>query len=153
MAGRAIPGYIAGCGPRLRGGAPRPECRWSGPIRVDSPERWAWDSNTCSHNTVIVNARKQLNRDPAYLTMFTTTPTAQALEVSGEVAYRGIVCKYKRTLVWVDVDRKNSYLVDIFRAVGRAQHDYSLHGASADVTIAGVNLSRQSGGTLAGPDV
>lgn len=51
----------------------------------------------------------------------------QALEVGGEAAYRGIVSQYRRSLVWVDVDEQNSYLVDVFRVAGGAQHDYSVH--------------------------
>jgi hypothetical protein len=102
---------------------------------------------------VVVNARKQFNRKPGYLTLFAVTPTAQALEVGGEVAYRGTVSKYKRTLIWVDVDEANSCLVDIFRVAGGSQHDYSLHGPSAEVSVEGIALARQETGTLAGPDV
>ncbi len=116
-------------------------------------ERDGWDNNTCSHNTVVVDARKQVNREPGYLSLFTITPTAQALEVDGQVAYRGIVSKYNRTLIWVDVDEQNSYLVDVFRVVGGSQHDYSLHGTGSQVSVAGLELAAQEGGTLAGPEV
>lgn len=116
-------------------------------------ERDMWDNNTCSHATVVVNARKQLNREPGYLNMFAVTPSVKALEVGGEIAYPDIVSDYKRTLIWVDTDEANSYLVDVFRVSGGAQHDYSLHGASAEVSVEGKTLTRQEGGTLAAPDV
>lgn len=120
---------------------------------MSSPERFGWTNNTSSHNTVVVDARKQVNLEPANINMFTITPTAQALEVDGQVAYRGIVSKYNRTLIWVDVDDRNSYLVDIFRVAGGSQHDYSLHGAGNQVSVQGLELVAQKGGTLAGPEV
>ena len=120
---------------------------------MGSPERNAWVNNTASHNTVVVDARKQLNRVQGHLTLFAVTPGVQAIEVDGRIAYRGICSKYQRTLVWVDADERNSYLVDIFRVAGGSQHDYSLHGASAKVTVEGLKLVPQQGGTLAGPDV
>jgi len=120
---------------------------------MSSPERNGWTNNTSSHNTVVVDARKQVNLEPANINMFTVTPTAQALEVDGQVAYRGIVSKYNRTLIWVDVDDRNSYLVDVFRVAGGSQHDYSLHGTGNQVSVQGLELVAQEGGTLAGPEV
>jgi len=120
---------------------------------MSSPERHEWTANTASHNTVVVDARKQVNREPGHLNTLRVTPTVQAVEIDGNVAYRGIVSQYKRSLVFVDVDEKNSYLIDIFRVAGGSQHDYSLHGGSGNVTIEGIELDAQKGGTLAGPDV
>jgi len=120
---------------------------------ISAQERYEWTNNTSSHNTVVVDARKQPNLEPGHLKMFSITPFAQALEVDGAIAYRGLVTKYTRTLVWVDVDEKNSYLVDIFRVAGGSQHDYSLHGASNQVVLDGLKLVKQQGGTLAGPDI
>ena len=115
--------------------------------------REGWGNHTVSHNTVMVDAHKQLNREPGYLQMFAATPTVQALQVNGEAAYRGICTKFSRTLVYVDTDEKNSYLVDIFRVAGGSQHDYGIHGASHQVAIEGLDTVAQQGGCLAGPDI
>ena len=120
---------------------------------MDSWERYGWTSNTSAHNTVVVDARKQPNREPGHIRMFSVTPSAKALEVDGAVSYRNIVSKYRRTLVWVDVDKKNSYLVDIFRVAGASQYDYSLHGAGSKVAVKGLALEKQKAPTLAGPGV
>ena len=121
--------------------------------QMDNPERYGWTSNTSSHNTVVVDAQRQTTREPGHLNLFSVAPSAQALEVDGRISYRGIVSKYRRTLIYVDTDEANSYLVDVFRVEGGSQHDYSVHGASADVLVSGIKLSRQAGGTLAGPDI
>ena len=120
---------------------------------MSAPDRWRWTGNTAAHNTVVVDACKQENLEPGHLTMFAVTPTVKGVTVDGKIAYRGVVSKYNRTLVWVDIDGKNSYLVDVFRVAGGSQHDYSLHGAGREVTVTGVELARQERGTLAGPDV
>lgn len=120
---------------------------------MSSPERREWTANTAAHNTVVVDAQMQLNREPGHINMFAVAPSVQALEVDGKVAYRGMVSKYRRTLVWVDVDATNSYLVDVFRVAGGSQHDYSLHGGSGRASAHGLALTRQERGTLAGPDV
>ncbi len=131
-----------------------------GPVTPDlgypymgSPSDYAWTSSTPSHNTVMVDASKQYTKEPGYIRTFAVTPTVQLLETSGEAAYPGLVSKFDRALVWVDVDEKNSYLVDIFRVAGGSQHDYGLHGASAEAAVQGLSLIEQEGGTLAGPEV
>ncbi len=120
---------------------------------MGSIEQWGWTSHTSSHNTVVVDARRQLNREPGTISLFAVTPTVQAVEVDGQASYRGIVSKYNRTLVWVDVDEANSYLVDIFRVAGGSQHDYSFHASTNSVTVDSLSLATQDTGTLAGPDI
>ena len=131
-----------------------------GPVTPDlgypymgSPSAYAWTSSTPSHNTVMVDASKHYTKEPGYIKTFSVTPTAQLLEAGGEAAYPGLVSTFNRALIWVDVDQRNSYLVDVFRVAGGSQHDYGLHGTSAAVAVEGLSLSEQQGGTLAGPDV
>src|SRR5690606_29303967 len=60
---------------------------------------------------------------------------------------------YRRNLIMVDVDDKQSYVVDFFRVSGGKRHDYSLHGPPGMVSTLNGVWSDQQKGTFAGEDV
>ncbi len=119
----------------------------------DHPEREAWNKNTISHCTVVVDARMQTRSARGDLRLFAAAPGVQVAEASAETNYPGIVSMYRRTVGMVDVSEQNSYVVDLFRVAGGRQHDYSLHGPDGEFEPSGLALSEPSPGTLAGPDV
>jgi hypothetical protein len=53
----------------------------------------------------------------------------------------------------IKVDEANSYTVDFFRVKGGNDHTFSFHAAEGTVNTDGLNLTAQSTGTYAGPDV
>ncbi len=119
----------------------------------DHPEREAWNKNTISHCTVVVDARMQTLAAKGDLHLFAAAPGVRVAEASAETNYPGIVSTYRRTVGLVDVSERDSYVVDIFRVAGGKQHDYSLHGPYGDLEVSGISLSEPMSGTLAGPDV
>jgi hypothetical protein len=59
----------------------------------------------------------------------------------------------RRTLAMVDVAPDQFYCVDFYRHSGGEEHWWAFHAQEGDFTASGINLTRQEGGTLAGPDV
>lgn len=120
---------------------------------ADDPEPPGWSRNTICHNTVVVNARRQLTVRPGTARTFASLPGLQVVEVDAPEAYEGLTTLYRRTLVSVDTPA-GAYGVDIFRVRGGRQHDYSLHGPEGEFTTGGLSLTEpQIEGTLAGKDV
>jgi hypothetical protein len=119
----------------------------------DHPERDAWNKNTISHCTVVVDARMQTRAAKGDLHLFAAAPRVQVAEASAETNYPGITSMYRRTVGMVDVSEQDSYVVDLFRVAGGRQHDCSLHGPDGEFETSGIALSEPSPGTLAGPDV
>ncbi|MGI6544749.1 MAG: heparinase II/III domain-containing protein [Limnochordia bacterium] len=117
-------------------------------------KRWAYVSNTSSHNTVVVNAQRQTTRDTGKLELFNATPRVQYIDASGLNAYPDLVNEYRRSVVLIGVKENEAYAVDLFRVNGGTQHDYSLHGPDGTFTALGLELtSPQTMGTLAGDNV
>ena len=61
----------------------------------------------------------------------------------------------ERTIALVDLDDADSYAVDILRLRGGTEHYWSFHGPRSEgrPAIAGLELTHQDGGTLAGPEI
>ncbi len=59
----------------------------------------------------------------------------------------------RRMLALVDVSPEEFYCVDFYRISGGEEHWWSFHGQEGDVSTNGIKLSKQDGGTLAGPGV
>jgi|GEM_PF-510180 len=113
---------------------------------------FTWSNNTISHNTVVVDAKKQDNNLPGTVHEFATSPFARSIDASSP-AYSQIE-QYRRHLVQVDIDAERSYVVDVFRVKGGKQHDYSLHGPPGTVeNIEGTWGAPAAKGTLAGENV
>lgn len=115
------------------------------------PRRFGFFGHTVSHNTVMVDAKRQ-QPTRGRLEYFAPGEGIQAVSASAAGTYPGVVSRYRRTLVWIDVAPGQSYLVDVFQVAGGQQHDYLLHGTQADL-VTDLALSPPREGTLAGPDV
>jgi hypothetical protein len=113
---------------------------------------YTWSKNTIAHNTVVVDAKRQVENVHGELNLFADGPFARVLDVSGDGTYPQC-SKYRRAIVMVDVDPKQSYFVDFFTVAGGKQHDYSLHGPPGKFEMVGGEWSEPAKGTLAGEDV
>src|SRR6266542_3434751 len=59
----------------------------------------------------------------------------------------------RRLIALVDVGPHQFYAVDFYRIAGGTEHWWSFHAQEGDFATTGLSLTRQQGGTLAGPDV
>jgi hypothetical protein len=59
----------------------------------------------------------------------------------------------RRLLALVEVGPDQFYGVDFYRIAGGQEHWWAFHAQEGEFTTRGVSLTRQQGGTLAGPDV
>ena len=116
------------------------------------PKRGAWTSNTVSHNTLLVGDAPSGYSPGGRIGLFAVRLPLRVMQVSSKTAYEGMRA-YNRTVLHVDVSAQDSYVLDVFRARGGSNHRLSYHGPGATVTVAGLALTKQETGTLAGPDV
>lgn len=117
-----------------------------------TPGRFAWTSNTISHNTVCVNGLPQDGNDHGNVLRFHHGRDVQVFDVDASTSYLA-TNKYRRTLVMVEVG-SDAYLVDVFRVAGGESHVLSLHGAEGAFALNGAALSAVNAqGTLAGTTV
>ena len=112
----------------------------------------AWEKNTVSHVTVVVNERRQDTSDGGTLERFAATPHVQHIEVSSDRVYQDAEI-YRRGVTLLELAPDLHVLVDLFRVEGGWAHDYSFHGFDGTFSASGVDLKVQEGGTAAGPDV
>lgn len=113
-------------------------------------EVYTWSFNTISHNTVVVDAQRQVNNVQGVLHDFSSSPFARSMDASSATYPQ--TNAYRRHLMMVDVDSARSYIVDFFRVSGGRQHDYTLHGPPGTLSMEG-HWSEKQPGTLAGADV
>nr|WP_295930543.1 heparinase II/III family protein [uncultured Dyadobacter sp.] len=113
-------------------------------------EVYTWSFNTVSHNTVVVDAQRQVNNVQGVLHDFSSAPFAGTMDASSATYPQ--TSAYRRNLIMVDVDSTRSYVVDFFRVSGGRQHDYALHGPPGSVSAEG-EWSEKQPGTLAGAGV
>ncbi len=59
----------------------------------------------------------------------------------------------RRMLALVDVSPQEFYCVDFYRISGGDEHWWAFHCQEGDFSTGGIELAKQEGGTLAGPDV
>jgi hypothetical protein len=116
------------------------------------PKRAGWTKNTLSHNTVMVGARHQEATWTGRCAMFATSEGLGVVEVSSPDVYPE-TRDYRRTLAVVDLDDRESYVLDIFRVEGGSDHLMSFHAAEGEVETGGLDLVEQKKGTYAGPDI
>jgi hypothetical protein len=116
------------------------------------PGIYTWSKNTISHNTVVVDAKRQVENVHGTLELFADGPFARVMDVSGDGTYPQC-SKYRRAVIMVDVDPQHSYFVDIFSVAGGKEHDYSLHGPPGKSEMIGGEWTDPVKGTLAGEDV
>ncbi len=59
----------------------------------------------------------------------------------------------RRMLAIIDVSPDEFYCIDFYRISGGKEHWWTFHAQEGELTTEGLNLKKQKGGTLAGPDV
>ncbi len=59
----------------------------------------------------------------------------------------------RRMLAMIDVDDRQFYCLDLYRIHGGREHWWTFHAQEGDFATQGLELQKQAGGTLAGPDV
>ena len=115
---------------------------------ADDAARWAFYTNTVSHNTVVVDGRRQ-RAVPGVLRHCDAGAFAQRIEADAAV-YDNIPV-YSRSAVVCEPAPGKLVVLDVFRVRGGGQHDWFMHGpgetASSDAAFAPVP------GTLAGENV
>ena len=115
--------------------------------------REQWVNNTISHNTVVVNEKKQNQNAYAHTPLhFDNGGNVKLMDIDAQTAYDETDI-YRRTVVMVKLSEDISYGVDFFRIKGGNDHIYSFHSQSDEVSVSGVNLVAQGAGTYAGEDV
>ncbi|MBQ9986372.1 MAG: S-layer homology domain-containing protein [Oscillospiraceae bacterium] len=99
------------------------------------PNRLQWVSTTLAHNTATVNGKEQITNEEVRgkVQHFDSTESVQVMDVSAPYVYDE-VSEYRRSVVTVRVDDKNSYTVDFFRILGGEEHLYSLHAQSNEIS-------------------
>lgn len=113
----------------------------------------SWTKNTVSHNCVVVDDRRQEGNLAGRVLRFHNSPKVHVVDIDAAGSYKKADV-YRRTLVLVETDEDNAYLVDVFRVRGGNRHVLSLHGQEGKFKLDGMELSEpQKTGTLAGPDV
>jgi predicted RNA-binding Zn-ribbon protein involved in translation (DUF1610 family) len=115
------------------------------------PERLAWTSNTISHNTLLVDDTGSRPSPGGKINLLVDAAPLRAIDVSCARAYAKTTV-YRRQVAMIDVGN-NSYVVDVFRARGGANHRLSWHGPAATAALRGVALTAQARGSYAGVDL
>ncbi len=122
-----------------------------------TPTQRGWAKQTASHNLVLVDELPQLSGadddSGGSLHLFAGMPGLQVVDADADAAYRSRGVEEYRRLIALVGDGPGSYLLDIFRVEGGAQHDYVAHALSDDATVAGVDLAAPEEGSLAGPGI
>jgi len=116
------------------------------------PKRLGWTNNTISHATVTVDRRRQERSWVGRPIAFLASPGVQFADVSSPDVYRQCT-DYRRQCALIDINGNESYIVDVFRVAGGKEHVLSFHGPEGEPHREGGELTKQEGGTLAGPDV
>ncbi|MCA9424604.1 MAG: heparinase II/III family protein, partial [Candidatus Omnitrophica bacterium] len=116
------------------------------------PGIYSWSKNTISHNTVTVDAGRQVNNEKGAINYFSNSDRVRWVEVEAPETYPQCAT-YRRLMMMVDVDEEHSYFVDFFTVEGGDQHDYSLHGPPGECESIGGEWTKPGSGTLAGATV
>ena len=93
------------------------------------PNRYQWVMNTLSHNTVVVNEKWQKGISGGTPLHFDDSGKVRLMDVEASEVYDE-VSEYRRSVVNIEVNDKDTYTVDFFRIKGGDQHTYSFHTQS-----------------------
>lgn len=117
------------------------------------PPRVGWDSHVLSHNTCMVND-KGLDRKSwsGKTKLFEQAGPLRVADVDGGKVYPD-VSTYRRCVVMVDIDERDSYVLDLFWVRGGKNHRLVQNGGGPEVTVEGLELTPQAKGTYAGENV
>jgi len=122
------------------------------PTMSDRNQRYAWWRNTLSHWTVAFPDRFMSNEILSPVTVFSRSPLASVISADAVKTFPGLK-RYDRTAAMIQVNDKQFYVVDFFRADGEQKAMYCFHSGIGEVSGDGIELKEQSAGTLAGKDV
>ncbi|MBQ2839960.1 MAG: Ig-like domain-containing protein, partial [Oscillospiraceae bacterium] len=128
--------------------------------------RTQWIDTTFSHNTVIVDDKQQKGdiEIRGKIKHFSDDGNIKLMDVSAPFAYPAetySVDEYRRSVMQIDVDDENSYVVDFFRVLGGNSHTYNLHASSNAISehlglgevVPQTDENGNYIGSYAGPDV
>ncbi len=131
------------------------------------PKSWEhggrWESHCLTHNTIAVDgAAFPRGRQRGRVKLLGTisqaarrglaSPPLQVVQTeSGDLSEQGQFAT--RLLALVDISDEDFYAVDLFDVRAGQTHTLSYHGPQATVSVAGVELTKQAGGTVAGEDI
>jgi len=137
-----------------------------------NPERIGWTSHTASHNTVMVDDQRMeiWSNHSGKTKLFAEAGPVRVADIIGEgpETWKGQghskrsatpnpiypqVETYRRALVMVDVDERNSYAVDLFWVRGGSKHRLMQNGGGRAFSSSWNYWIPQDEGTLAGPNV
>ncbi len=128
-----------------------PDLGYPDAMNVFVPGIYTWSRNTISHNTVVVNERRQQRNLPGKLHNFVDGSFARAMDASSPTYEDART--YRRNITMVDTGNEQSYFVDFFHVQGGDRHDYSLHGPPGEVILLNSTWSDTLSGTFAGPTI
>ncbi len=101
----------------------------------DSP-RARWYVSTAAHNTVVVDGKEQQAGSRKTLRW---CESEQVKAIQASTPHLVGAQQYERTVVLVDINERDFYVVDIFRVVGGKRHDKFVHSSFGTVQL--VNAS------------
>lgn len=116
---------------------------------ADDAGRWAFYLNTVSHNTVVVDGKRQ-KAASGVLRHYDAGTFAQRIEAEASGVYPGLSV-YARSAVVCEPFPGKLVVLDVFRVRGGQQHDWFLHGAGE--TAVSDAAFQAVPGTLAGENV
>ncbi len=99
--------------------------------------RAAWYTQTAAHNTVAVDG-KNTRPGNGKTTLWFDGAQFRAVRASGPKLVGGQ--QYERTVALVDISERDSYLIDVFRVAGGAEHTRFLRGHFGQVATQGLAL-------------
>lgn len=110
-----------------------------------------WDKNTTCHNTVMVGNRNQSPLVIGQSRHFEDYDSIKICDICAEGVY-GETEIYRRIPGLINIDERDSYIVDLFRVKGGDDHIYIFHGASPEALCPDISLVKQDGGTYGGEE-
>lgn len=127
-----------------------PDFGYPNSASADDPMRFALYNNTLSHNTVVVNSKRQSYNSTSRITRYDTGAFAQYMIADAPDVYN--IDKYRRGVLVCETAPGKTIVFDVFRVNGGSKHDWFMHscGENFDTDI---KLESQKGGTLAGETV
>lgn len=125
------------------------------------PRNWgAWESAWMTHHVArqvpfqTMTGQPQLFADAGPVHLAEIRAQSYVDSVDAGKGYSLIPNNWQdRSIVLVDVDADRFYGVDLYQILGGKEHWWSFHAQQGEFTTQGVTLSKQIGGSLAGPDV